>query len=170
MKYLLRAWGVVIGCFLVLAFLAACAPGASSTGSSPGSPTQTATTAASGTAGPNGCPSQSPPANAGTKADVVVNFAGGAQGKTVTLNKGQTLEVRLPSTMRWSLNVQGDASVLTASAGNGWYDASLNSCVWRFAAANQGNATLAFAGVMVCRPNSECSEIAVAQEYDVAVH
>jgi hypothetical protein len=169
MKFVLRAWGVVIGCLLLLALLAACAPGSSNTASSPVSPTQTATAAASGAAGLNGCPAANPPANAGTKADVVVTFKSGAQGPTVTLNKGQTLEVRLQPTMHWSLNIQGDASVLTASSGNGWYDASLDSCVWRFTAANQGNTTLAFTGVAVCKPNTECPALAAAQEYDVTV-
>ena len=170
MKSLLRPWGVVIGCLLLLTFLAACAPGASSnTASSPNSPTATATKAASGNTGLNGCPSESPPATAGTKADVVVTFTG-AEGQTVTLNKGQTLEVRLPAAMRWSMSIQGNANVLTPSAANGWYDASLDNCVWRFVAANQGNATLSFGGVAVCKPNTECPAIAVAQDYEITVH
>lgn len=169
MKSLLRPWSLVIGCVLLLALLAACAPGASNTASSSNAPTATATTAASGNAGLNGCPTESPPADAGTKADVVVTFTG-AEGQTVTLTKGQTLEVRLPAAMRWSLSTQGAANVLTPSATNGWYDAGLDNCVWRFVAANQGNATLAFGGVAVCKPKTECPAIAVAQDYDITVH
>ncbi len=169
MKWLFRAWLVVPGCLMLLALLAGCAPGTSSTASSPGSPTQTAT-AASGATGQNGCTSQNPPATAGTKADVVVTFAGGADGQKVALNKGQTLEVRLPASMRWSLSVQGDASVLSAATDNGWYDASGDACVWRFAAAKQGTATLAFAGVAVCKPHTQCPTLATSQEYDITVH
>ncbi len=169
MKSLLRPWSVVIGGVLLLALFAGCAPGTTGTASSPNSPTATTTTAASGNAGLNGCPSESKPANAGTKADVVVTFTG-AEGQTVTLNKGQTLEVHLPAAMRWGLSTQGSANVLTPSVPNGWYDAGLDSCVWRFAAAGQGNVTLAFGGVAVCKPNTECPAIAVAQDYEVTVH
>jgi hypothetical protein len=169
MKALLRPWSAMIGCLLLLALLAGCAPGTNFTASPPNSPTGTATTAASGTPELNGCKAANPPASAGRQADVVVTFQGGAEAQTVTLNTGQTLEVRLPANMRWSLETQGDATVLTPSADNDWYDAGLHSCVWRFVAANQGKATLSFGGVMVCQPNTACSHLAAAQKYAITV-
>jgi hypothetical protein len=92
-----------------------------------------------------------------------------AKAVLVSLNKGQTLEVRLTATVRWMLNMQGDQTILTPASPNGWYDASTKNCVWRFTAVSQGYVTLSFSGGLVCAPNTACPALASVQGYDVTV-
>jgi hypothetical protein len=85
------------------------------------------------------------------------------------VKKGQTLEVRLPATIRWKLTVQGDQTILTADNPNGWYDVGSKQCIWRFTAVAQGQVTLAYSGGLVCQPYTACPTLAMAQNYAVTV-
>ncbi len=185
--------GVMFAWLLILLlFVAACAPGGQASGSAvggPGGPTAGAATPGStssatnpsgsssppaeqptpGSASLNGCPSQQPPPGAANPTDVVVSSGGGANGLAVSLRAGQTLEVRLAATVHWGLQIKDTAHILTASTPNGWYDASLKACVWRFTATGAGSAALIYGGSLVCAPHSQCATIAEAQDYTITV-
>jgi|GEM_PF-1421926 len=193
MRIQLRQWMGFAWCLLLLLFVTACAPGGQASGSAggdfgaptpgaatpgstssttnpPGSGSPSAAQPTPGSASLNGCPSQQPPPNAAAHpADVVVSAGGGADGLVVSLRMGQTLEVRLSATVRWGLQMQGAATILTASTPNGWYDAILKACVWRFTATGAGSATLIYGGGLVCAPHSQCPTIAAVQDYTVTV-
>ncbi len=177
-------WAITTFWCLGLLMLAACAPGGSRTAgnTSPGqasptasvqrSPTATATSSPSATPGSqalNGCSTASPPADAQKPADVVVTLKGTGNEQPVTLNKGQTLEVRLLATARWHMNVQNSSSALGTQEAIGWYNASLKSCIWRFTAVGAGTATLVFTGIIICPPKDQCPVAALDQQYDITV-
>jgi hypothetical protein len=151
------------------------AAGAGPTSTNSPLPTPTAHQPVVGGASLNGCGAQQAPANAGTRGDVIVHGGGGqyAVGQaapTTSLRKGQTLEVQLPAGFHWTLMKPSANTVLTAAANNGWYDASLQSCIWRFTAAAIGSASLQYAGRQVCAPGAKCPTFLVEEEFHVAVH
>jgi hypothetical protein len=88
----------------------------------------------------------------------------------VTLQKGQTLVVQLPAAFHWTLAPYVTNSILTPDDHNGWYDASLRACIWRFVAATSGSATLDYAGRQVCAPGAKCPTVIVNEEIDITVH
>lgn len=169
MTIYLRRWGAMLACLVLLLFVAACSP-AGGSGTSVGNTAPTATPAP-GSPQLNGCPTQHPPAGAqGHPADVVVGPGGSPEeGMPVTLNMGQTLEVRLAATIRWGLHIQDAGHNLTTDQATGWYDASTKSCVWRFRAVGAGNVTLSYSGGLVCEPNSACPALAAIQQYNVTI-
>jgi hypothetical protein len=109
----------------------------------------------------NGCPTKQLPVTGGVfHPDVIVTSSqdlGAAQ--SVSLTRGQRLEIRLDPTTQWSLTSADPAHVLQGSATEGWFDASLSACMWRFTAINAGVAHLTFHGVILCRPNIRCTAV-----------
>ena len=148
--------------FTVIWFIAACgAPPNASTSTPPATP---------GSAALNGCPTQQAPPDATSKpADVVANEIANANGQPVTLKVGQILEVRLSAPKRWGLSLQDSSQILQPDATEGWYNAMLRDCIWRFTAKSAGTASLIYAGGPVCAANTKCPDFVEAQEFDVTV-
>ena len=123
-----------------------------------------------GSAALNGCPTQLAPSDAASKpADVVANESAGASGQPVTLKVGQILAVRLSAAKRWGLSLQNSGQILQADTAEGWYDAMLHDCIWRFTARSAGSVALVYAGGPVCADNTKCPNFVEAQEFDVTV-
>ena len=146
--------GLATSCLL----LGACAPTFP-----PVAPTPTPTTAAL-----NGCPAQRPPARE-TTPDIVVKGGGGVNPELIDIRVGQTLEIQLSDSFRWSLGTNGPAQVLVEPAGNGWHDAAKSACVWQFAARAVGHETLSFAGTPICAIGVACPQFALLVQYTVGV-
>lgn len=160
--------GSALCCLLFLALVTACAPAGG--GGTAANSTPTATPLVPGSPGLNGCPTQHPPAGRGTQpADVTVTQGSGVNTPPVTIKNGQTLEVRLPATFRWGLNIQDTDKILKTTDATGWYDATLKACRWRFTALSTGTATLQYVGTMVCAPAQPCPALAIAQDYTIDV-
>jgi hypothetical protein len=133
------------------------------------SATQSQSTGNSATA--NGCPSKQIPVDRGVfRPDVTVTYSqdlGAAQ--PVALTHGQSLEIHLDPTVQWSPTITDPDRVLAGLTPAGWYDASPNACVWRFAAVSAGAAHLAFGGLVLCSPNIRCKAVLEQAEFDVTV-
>ena len=118
-----------------------------------------------------GCPVQRAPSDANSfHPDVTITSSqdlGAAQ--PVALTQGQRLEIHLESTVQWSLTTTGPAHVLDSMTPAGWYDASLNACVWRFTAVGAGTDHLAFRGPVLCPPNIRCTAVLEQVAFDVTV-
>jgi hypothetical protein len=152
---------LVVASLACLTLLAAC--GGSATAG--GTPTQTPASAS------NGCPSQLIPVDSPRPPDVVLTQQSdpGSNVKTVTVTKGQVIEIRLPASFTWHLSQGEPSSVLEVAAPAGWYNSALRACIWRFDAASSGTAQLDFAGGPVCDPGKACPAIAVIAQYKITV-
>ena len=119
----------------------------------------------------NGCPSKQLPVDGGIfRPDVTITSSqdlGAAQ--SFALTQGQRLEIHLESTVQWSLTTTDPAHVLDSMTPAGWYDASLNACVWRFTAIGAGTDHLAFRGPVLCPPNIRCTAVLEQVAFDVTV-
>jgi hypothetical protein len=155
---------------LALALLAGCgqvthAGGTSQSATS--SATQSQSTGNSAAA--NGCPSKQLPVDGGVfRPDVTTTYnqdMGAAQ--PIALTHGQRLEIHLDPTVQWSLTITDPAHVVDGLTPAGWYDASLNACVWRFAVVGAGGAHLVFGGPIMCRPNIHCTAVLERVAFDV---
>ncbi|HKV84242.1 MAG TPA: hypothetical protein VJN88_06775 [Ktedonobacterales bacterium] len=135
-----------------------------STGGTGALPSNTVTTTL------NGCPVKQAPADAATPTGAVVVNGVSAMEQQVTASQGQAVVVQLKPEMRWVLNIQDPNHTLTPAQPNGWYDAGLNVCVWRFSVVARGNATLYFGGTVVCQAGSVCPKFAVEQDVTVTAN
>jgi hypothetical protein len=142
-------------------------PPSTNNGAAAASPTATARVPGSSTL--NGCVTQPPPAAATTPADVTVKLAVAETRPSVTVQKGQTLDILLPAVYRWRLSAGNLGTTLRAVGSGGWYDTASESCVWRFTAANVGTIPLDFGGSPVCAPDTKCPALALAVSYIVIV-
>lgn len=175
----------VLGGMLLLSLLTACGASASSPlgadhstttrGASASAATTAPATAATGatasktvTAILNGCPVKQEPANAAIPTGAVVVQQSTAMEQQVTARQGQALVVHLKPELRWTLNVQDPSHALLASTPNGWYDAGLNACVWRFSVVSQGTATLTFSGTVICQPGTVCPHVVLEQDVTIS--
>ena len=114
----------------------------------------------------------SPPIDAGAfKPDVIVSQGGhgGGSPQTVVLAKGQRLEIRLVSTLRWQLTETDAAHILAGTTPEGWYDRAQSACIWRFTAVATGSAKLSYSGVADCPPREVCPAVEQALTYAVTV-
>jgi hypothetical protein len=155
-----------IVCLACLALLAAC-------GSGIGTGTSTAGGSPTGTPGFTGigCPSQLIPVDPPLHPpDVVLTQQSdpGSTVKTVAVAVGQSIEIRLPASFSWRLSRAPD-SVLALQNPAGWYDSTLNACIWRFGAASTGTVDLDFAGAIVCEPGKVCPALAAIARYHITV-
>jgi hypothetical protein len=135
-------------------------------------PTSTATSAKINSTMPSDCLSgQSPTDAASFKPDVIVSQNSDAAGvaQSITLAQGQRLEIRLQSMFNWVLMISGTSNALAITGPQGWYNASLKMCVWRFTAIDAGEVRLDFEGTIVCPPLKLCPSIEESATYQVTV-
>ncbi len=152
-----------------LALLAAC--GRTTSGDLNTAPTATtvATRATFG-ATANGCFTPQAPADAGSFTPDVVVTQQTTASSSISLTKGQRLELRLTPTVRWGLTLSDPDHTLASAPVQGWYDASVGACVWRFSAVGAGQAELNFDGTSVCPKGGACAQPTdLAQSYSVVV-
>lgn len=86
---------------------------------------------------------------------------------TGSMRVGEFAQVRLPSTLHWTLTTP---SALLGSVGPaGGQDSSLNVCYWTFRAQSAGSATLAFSGAVPCDNPGACSNAITQQTFTITV-
>jgi hypothetical protein len=102
-------------------------------------------------------------------ADVVVKGGGGADQKSVDIRVGQTLDIQLVDSYRWSLATSGQTRALVGLPSNGWHDAAQSLCVWQFSASVAGQETLSFTGAPICTPGVACPQFVLLLRYPVDV-
>ncbi|HEV8191836.1 MAG TPA: hypothetical protein VGP82_10185 [Ktedonobacterales bacterium] len=90
-------------------------------------------------------------------------------GRTVTVHVGDIVQVRLPSTSRWSFQAVQGAAALTSIAPSGMYAPALKACVWTFQATSAGAETLRYAGAPICKPGQPCAAYRIAMDFSVNV-
>jgi hypothetical protein len=114
-----------------------------------------------GTAALNGCPEQRIPVDSGGNPFVVTTFDA---DHPVTVSVGKTIEIQLRATTRWGLQKQDSGNILGDLAPEGYFNAALKACVWRYAVQSAGTARLTFTGSPVCAPGVQCPAIAEIEE------
>jgi hypothetical protein len=92
-----------------------------------------------------------------------------AQSRTVMAHVGDTVQVRLPATSRWSLQAAQSATVLASIAPSGMYAPALNACIWTFQARSTGAETLRYAGAPICKPGQPCAAYRIAMNFSINV-
>ena len=126
-------------------------------------PTPTHTPSTNG----NGCLTQLIPVDPQAAATVVVGQVSGGNPTAVTVNTGQSFEIHLSPAFRWQLRSTDPTQLLSATTPEGWFNSTLNVCVWRFSATKAGSATLSFSGGAYCVAGQPCSQVAVVANYTV---
>jgi hypothetical protein len=115
------------------------------------------------------CPvTQAPGDVTSFKPDITVTEDGGSN-QALTVRRGQRLEIRLAAQVQWEMQVDDPNHTLLDAASEGWYDSVSHACVWRFVAANAGNARLSYIGSIVCPPLELCPAVEHAVSYQVTV-
>lgn len=82
---------------------------------------------------------------------------------------GDMVQVRLPTTTKWSFTSAQPTGTLTATQPSGVLIHSVNACVWSFQAAAAGTATLSFIGQAICEPGKPCPNYRLAMNFTVTV-
>lgn len=82
---------------------------------------------------------------------------------------GDIVQVRLPTTTKWSFTSAQPAGALTATQPSGVLIHAVNACVWSFQAAAAGTATLSFIGQAICEPGKPCPNYRLAMNFTVTV-
>ena len=82
---------------------------------------------------------------------------------------GDMVQVRLPTTTKWSFTSAQPTGTLTATQPSGALIHSVNACVWSFHAAAAGTATLSFIGQALCEPGKPCPNYRLAMNFTVTV-
>lgn len=164
-----RLWNALAlaGALTVMLALVACG----STGAAAGntSSTATATSKAGGSIPGGGMAIRPCPGATGDATQVgalaLVLTSGATSG---TLHVGEMAQVRLPSSLHWTLNGQPDHLQGVGSAGA--QDSALNVCYWTFRADSAGSVTLHFSGIPPCEgPSSGCSTAITKQDFTITV-
>ena len=141
----------------------------------PASPTNTST-GASPTATTNavqaqntndGCPNSAVITTPPPAAAVILKEA--KNRATVTAQQGQTIEVDLPSTMKWQGPLFLAQNLLTMQSPSGYAFPATRSCVWRFVATASGVANLSFTGRPICQKAHACPMYIVAIQFTVEI-
>lgn len=166
-----RMWAPVpLLLLLLLALMLAGCGAAGATGSGgAAAATPTATHHPAGTAvrpcpGPYGSASSVQPAPA-------VLLTGSTPNRSATAHAGDVVQVRLPSTSRWSYQSAHSSTTpeLTLLQPAGIQDITLNDCVWNFMAQSAGTATLDFEGMPNCDVHVPCPQNIVELSFTVTV-
>lgn len=76
---------------------------------------------------------------------------------TITIKKGQTVEVVLAFGHRWALITSPVDALLHLDAPAGYGDAALQSCIWHFTARQAGQTTLTYSLAPLCVAGYRCS-------------
>ena len=90
-------------------------------------------------------------------------------GRSVTAHVGDTVQVRLPATSRWSFQTTQSATALTMIAPSGMYAQALNACIWTFQARTSGAETLRYGGSPICKPGQACAAYRIAMDFSVNI-
>jgi hypothetical protein len=142
---------------------------ASAAASTAASATPSQTSSPPGVAAVLGCPAAQSPAGPAPVSTVVLTQADD-QAPSRTLALGQTLEIRLSTGVRWHVLVDDPSHALTPASSQGWYDAALGACVWRFLASGVGSVTLVVNGVIICQSTKpSCATAAEVLRFSVVV-
>jgi len=86
-----------------------------------------------------------------------------------TVTVGQSVEVALPANLQWTYSPTSGQGIVQLQQPAGYYDASRQSCIWRFVTLAKGQATLAYSRIAVCVPGTKCSQVAMAVPLDLTV-
>ena len=122
----------------------------------------TTTTATSSSATPCPASDQSP----GNPALILTPTSPNRSGSA---HIGDMVQVRLPTTTKWSFTSAQPTGTLTATQPSGVLIHSVNACVWSFQAAAAGTATLSFIGQALCEPGKPCPNYRLAMNFTVTV-
>jgi hypothetical protein len=87
----------------------------------------------------------------------------------VTIKRGRNLDFDMTSSIQWLLTTPPSADILATAQPAGWYNATIQACVWRFGAVSKGTALVGFTGVDLCAPNAACARLALPPHYHITV-
>jgi hypothetical protein len=153
---------LVISFVLLLSFIcAACGTnvGAGGPGSKPGgSPTAANTT---------GCPNQTVVTTQPPAAAVVLGNS--QSNSTVSVKKGDTVQVDLSFGHLWDETTGDSQSLLTEQQPAGYALMPSHACVWRFVATNTGMAHLAFTGRPICKEREACPQYILVVSFNIEI-
>lgn len=155
---------------LICVFLLASCGVNTNTGSSPNNGTTTPTptpTATTGQATANGCPSSATVGTQQTPAGVTLTNKD--SGSTISVNKGEIIEVHLPFGHLWSGPANLSQGLLTMQKPAGYESASAKACVWRFVAAGTGTVHFSFVGRPICKKGQLCPMYVMAVPFTVDI-
>lgn len=157
------AWlAVVLGASLGLTACGVTSTTTGGAGTTASVPTTTATSKPTST----GCPL---PTQVVSRAPAtVIERPVGTGVKPVSLKVGQTVEVQLPFGHKWALFPMSSA-ILSLQSPAGYGDASVQSCIWRFQAAQTGSENLTFIEQPLCDTGVECPNYVTQVEIPVTV-
>lgn len=144
--------GVLI---LVLIFVLTACGTRTTTGAPAGGKTATPTLSpTSGQASAHGCPSPVVVTTQPAPASVVLTSKN--SGSTITVRRGETIEVDLPFDHAWSGPVGLSPDVLTMQNPAGYTAPALGACIWRFTTSSAGTVRLSFIGRPICEKGQVC--------------
>ena len=86
-------------------------------------------------------------------------------GRTVSIAVGAVVEIRLDGKHVWHLDGVQPASALTVAGASGALEQG--DCVWDFAAAQPGDATVSFVGGALCQPGQACPMYAILARFTI---
>lgn len=90
------------------------------------------------------------------------------KNSTGSLQVGELVQVRLPTTLHWALNNQ--PTHLTSVGEAGGQDTTLNVCYWTFRAQSAGTDTLNFSGTQPCdNVTTGCDQAIILQRFTITV-
>ena len=90
------------------------------------------------------------------------------KNSTGSLQVGELVQVRLPTTLHWALNNQ--PTHLTSVGEAGGQDTTLNVCYWTFRAESAGTDTLNFSGTQPCdNVTTGCDQAIILQRFTITV-
>lgn len=171
-----------IGVVLALALFVAGCGVTTATGGELASGTPSATTSATATASP--APPSAPAAtrtpSGGNSAVACPDSSNGPGSPTLILTPttpnrtgsahvGDIVQVRLPTTSKWSFAPAQSAGALSLTQPSGVLIHSLNACVWTFKALATGTQTLPFTGQAICKAGQPCADYRIAMTFSVTV-
>lgn len=129
------------------------------------SPTATVSTA-QGQSANDGCPGNRVITAPLPAAAVVLKQA--RNRATVSVQKGETVEVDLSFGLTWHGPLQSTQNLLEMQVPGYAYPAA-RVCVWRFTALRSGTANLSFTGTPICRTVHACPMYVVAVQFTVEI-
>ena len=161
--------GALATCLLLIGGLLGGCGQTTQTGS--GEASSSATTTFGHDAASNGCPAKQIPIDSAFHAAVTTRYTlGQAPPAPVALDTGQGWEMQLPPTVKWTWTLTDPSTALESLAPAGWYDASLDACVWRFAGVGTGVAQVRFSGPLLCQSGVRCTGPVEVVTISVSIH
>lgn len=134
----------------------------------PGGASPTATpNAATGQNTSYGCPSSTVITTPPAAATVVLKQS--RNRATVTVHKGETVEVDLSSGLSWHGPLQLAQNLLEMQSPSGYVYPAAKMCVWRFVALASGVVDLSFTGKPVCGAGHACPMYIVAVQFTIEI-